>query len=126
MPNKAAMYWYTAHKEEIERKALAQRLEDEKVALSRLEQKLSEKKLTELEDFDDDIASRIYSLLTRINAEKRIEYVFLAELVRNYYVKQLKGPHPIIAKLIVENAMARLRVDTMQNIYKLEPIQPCV
>jgi hypothetical protein len=113
MPNEAQMAWYTKQKPE-----------DERLALSRLEQLLSEKKLTELEDFNEDTASRIYSLLTRIAAEKRIEYVFMAELVRDFYAEQLEGPCFVSPVAIAERAVARFKTENIQKMYGLD--QPCV
>lgn len=112
MPNEAQMAWYT------------QRLEDEKLALSRLEDLLDKRKLAELQDYDDDIADTVYRLLTRIAKEKRIEYVFLAEVVRDFYSLRLNEPYVPNPHEIAEHATIRSRVETMQNMYPTS--QPCV
>jgi len=114
MPNEAQMNWYTKQKPE-----------DERIALSRLEQWLSEKKLTELTDFNDDSASRIYSLLTRIAAEKRIEYVHIAKLVSSYYQSELSGPCYADPGGIAQRAADRFRVENLKRLFKLDDL-PCV
>jgi len=112
MPNKAAMYWYNK-----------QKLEEEQIALSKLEKLLSEKTLTKQEDFNDKIPDEVYGLLTKIAEEKRIKYKHLAEFVKNYYGAELNGPCYADPGGIAIRATMRLKYETLQKMYF--PDQPC-
>ena len=98
--------------------------EEGKRALSKLETLLSQKRLAEFEDFEGSVSDEVYSLLTKIPEEKRVEFAYLADKLLDYYVECMTIPCPLGPVQIAERAALRKRQNDLKKMYFAD--QPCV